>query len=687
MYATKNQIIWETNNVATRILNSNAPDTNYANGANFLTNGVAGTAPTAGDTVLLNTSPPNGPIVATNLAVNGETIQLSNNGKFYAAGNTSFGSAVVNGATVTTSLTDLNTGNGGVDIQVAMTAAGSTAAGVFTNNGLFVNPDSIFIGSQSSQTNTPMFINNGTINYTTNLGGNSVTAYSINGFNTNNAAEFSNAGAVNVNSPAGANEGPTATTLVTQVAITGVVSQTANGAFNVTGSAPNQTGTFSNTAPTNSVLEFEQAVTGIGTFNLNDGEVQFDAASSGTVNFLDASSILDIANVTNTANTLTINGFRAGDAIGLGTTQITRAAYDTTTGRIDLFNGTAMVSSLGIFGTGTQNLATATFSIVPASAVAADASGSGLPTVNSTRNQVYIETNAAAPCYCPGTLIRTDRGEVAVEDLAIGDRVITLSGAAERIKWVGRRAFAGRFIEGRRDVLPVCIRTGALGEGLPRRDLWISPLHAMYLDGALVPAAELVNGVSITQESAVDRVEYIHIELDRHQVIWAEGAASESFVDDFSRAMFHNAHEFEGLYPDQAAVAAVYCAPRVGAGEELAAIKRDIDLRAGLTVPGVGETLHGRVDGLDGMVLAGWAQNPDKPEAPVCLDVFVDGKPVARTVANLFRPDLLAAGLGSGCHSFRVRLPKAAKLGLMEVRRTSDGERVGLVDQRRRAAA
>ncbi|HEY0908744.1 MAG TPA: Hint domain-containing protein, partial [Bradyrhizobium sp.] len=84
-------------------------------------------------------------------------------------------------------------------------------------------------------------------------------------------------------------------------------------------------------------------------------------------------------------------------------------------------------------------------------------------------------------CYCPGTLIRMKRGEKKVEKLRIGDEVMTMSGALRPIKWIGRRSYGGRFILGRADILPICIKAGALEDCVPRRDLWISPHHAMYL--------------------------------------------------------------------------------------------------------------------------------------------------------------------------------------------------------------
>jgi hypothetical protein len=95
----------------------------------------------------------------------------------------------------------------------------------------------------------------------------------------------------------------------------------------------------------------------------------------------------------------------------------------------------------------------------------------------------------------------------------------------------------------------------------------------MYVDGLLVPANALVNGSSIVQLTAAARVDYVHIELASHDVIFAEGAPSESFVDDDSRGLFHNAHEFAALYPGATGCPAVYCAPRCDHGYEVEVIR------------------------------------------------------------------------------------------------------------------
>ena len=237
-------------------------------------------------------------------------------------------------------------------------------------------------------------------------------------------------------------------------------------------------------------------------------------------------------------------------------------------------------------------------------------------------NDSATDSDTVVPCYCPGTLIRTARGHKRVEKLRIGDKVMTASGALRAIKWIGRRGYAGRFIRGDKNVLPICIRAGALDDKVPKRDLWVSPHHALYLDSVLIEAKDLVNSVSIVQADRVEKVEYFHIELDSHDVIIAEGALAESYIDDHSRALFHNAHEYDALYPAPAPAAARYCAPRLDEGYAVEAVRQRIAARAGLPRNSGGGrmgTLCGHVEQVDAHRIAGWAQCSEHPKAPVCL--------------------------------------------------------------------
>ncbi len=193
----------------------------------------------------------------------------------------------------------------------------------------------------------------------------------------------------------------------------------------------------------------------------------------------------------------------------------------------------------------------------------------------------------AVACYCRDTLILADRGEVPVQDLVIGDRLVTISGAVRPIRWIGRRSYAGRFLVGRRHLLPILFRAGALGGGLPRRDLRVSPMHAMFLSGVLVPARDLIDDHRIVQDAQCRAVEYFHVELDTHDVIFAEGAASETFLDDDSRGLFHNASEFAALYPDAPPPRGSF-AVRVTDGYELDAITRGLADGSKMTAGAVG---------------------------------------------------------------------------------------------------
>ena len=193
----------------------------------------------------------------------------------------------------------------------------------------------------------------------------------------------------------------------------------------------------------------------------------------------------------------------------------------------------------------------------------------------NTQSMAVTATFSTTACYVRGTHIATAVGDVSVETLAIGDVLLTASGELRPIKWIGLRAYVGRFLAANPQMQPIRFRKGCLGEGIPHRDLLVSPKHAMFLDGLLVPAGCLVNGTTITQERLLNRIDYFHVELDSHDVILAEGTPSESFLDDNSRGSFHNAAEYLAMYPNSTAQLS-FCAPRVEHGLELEIIRKKL---------------------------------------------------------------------------------------------------------------
>jgi hypothetical protein len=288
----------------------------------------------------------------------------------------------------------------------------------------------------------------------------------------------------------------------------------------------------------------------------------------------------------------------------------------------------------------------------------------------------FVEESDYTPCYCRGTRIRTPRGEVAVEALKIGDRVTTAGGKVLPIKWIGRRSYRDWLAAGNSDVQPILFKAGSIADHVPVRDLYVSPEHAMFLDGVLIPAHLLVNGISILKMSGMEEVEYFHFEFDRHVVIFADGAAAESFVDDDSRMLFHNADEYRRLYPDEPRGRYTeFCAPRVEAGYELDTLQRSVAARAvrllpdGTAAPATAQ--RGHLDRATRTVVEGWAF-AEANEGPVRLAIVVNGAVIGQTVANRYRADL---GFGDGHCSFRFALPQSLSPDVghrIEVRRESD---------------
>ncbi|MDP4033409.1 MAG: Hint domain-containing protein, partial [Pseudorhodobacter sp.] len=166
-------------------------------------------------------------------------------------------------------------------------------------------------------------------------------------------------------------------------------------------------------------------------------------------------------------------------------------------------------------------------------------------------------------CFTPGTLIATPKGEIAVEQLRVGDKVITRDNGIQEIRWMGAKEMGWHDFAGNPHLRPVMVKAGSLGNGLPERDMMLSPNHrllvandrtALYFDEheVLVAAKHLIGGQGIHQVESVGTT-YIHFMFDQHEVVLSNGAWTESFQPgDFSLKGLGNAqrNELIELFPE-----------------------------------------------------------------------------------------------------------------------------------------
>ncbi len=250
---------------------------------------------------------------------------------------------------------------------------------------------------------------------------------------------------------------------------------------------------------------------------------------------------------------------------------------------------------------------------------------------------VAFAPQAAAVCFAQGTRVRTTRGDVAVEALAVGDLVVTSAGAYRPIRWLGHRTIECARHLRPDDVMPVAIAAHAFGEGRPARDLVVSPGHsiAVDLDGeVLIPAAALINGTTIVQEQ-VDSVTYWHVELESHDVILAEGLPAESYLDMGNRDFFvgGDATALHGLPDATIATHADFCRPFHAGGPVVALVRERLLTRA---------------------AVVGWSLIED-PLAD--LHLMVDGQRLQPQMRGSIASFLLPAGASSAWLVSETRKP------------------------------
>ncbi|MEM9222099.1 MAG: Hint domain-containing protein [Pseudomonadota bacterium] len=158
--------------------------------------------------------------------------------------------------------------------------------------------------------------------------------------------------------------------------------------------------------------------------------------------------------------------------------------------------------------------------------------------------------SSVAYCFVGDTLIRTPSGERRVDELQIGDPVSVLGGGDAPVRWIGRQTVDLRLGPTER-LLPVKVRAGALGEGVPNRDLVITRDHALLVCGVLANAGALVNGSSIVPlgRDADPVMTYYHIDTAQHHLVFANGTPAETLIDDVTaRESFDNFSEYIELF-------------------------------------------------------------------------------------------------------------------------------------------
>ncbi len=422
-----------------------------------------------------------------------------------------------------------------------LTQSGGTITNTGTatfSGGTITNSGSAVFKASAVHLNTAMTINGGTILSTTTAGISvaSGTVITMGG----GTLDATNAGGV----PTGtiANAGTLTGTGVLMGNINGTGSIVATGGtLDIANNVAASTNTLS--VATASVLKLDGNVGA----NVNLGA----ATTSGVLEFGNATALMNftgtIANLDIGASAASVSGFEFLNLQGVTVRQAKIGGVATHT-----FNGSANTVSLYSDAAGTALIGTINLAAAPTNGTfldwGADSSVDGNAFGGGT--DVFL---SSVVCYADGTAIETPDGAVPVESLAAGDMVVTLQdGKAEPmpVKWMGVRTIDIANHPQPQTVAPVRIRAGAFGDDLPRRDLLVSPAHAIYIDGKLVPANLLINHMTIVQDLHARSVTYRHVELDRHALILAEGLTSESYLDTGNRAYFTNAGLATILHPE-----------------------------------------------------------------------------------------------------------------------------------------
>ena len=343
-------------------------------------------------------------------------------------------------------------------------------------------------------------------------------------------------------------------------------------------------------------LSVDGVVTGYGVWGGNFAGTGSVIANGGKLELVNSvAPTTTITNtITNTITTTTTNIFEVAGGAGSILQLDSAVATGVNIGFASTGGGVLEIQNVGAFqgtivglGESTGNTPTGTNYIdVNAAVTSASISGNSIVLTGATGPLGTLALGAAPPvgaqvawatdatlggtdiflsstvCYAAGTHLLTDQGEVAVEAIAEGMRLMTLQGEARvplPVTWVGRMRVDLARHPRPEAAAPIRIRRHAIAQNVPQRDLLVSPDHCLFLDGRLFVARSLVNGMSIVQDFSPPAITYYHIETERHAVALAENLPAETYLDTGNRAYFDNSGVALLLHPEFTVNAGLRC--------------------------------------------------------------------------------------------------------------------------------
>lgn len=318
-----------------------------------------------------------------------------------------------------------------------------------------------------------------------------------------------------------------------------------------------------------------------GTWRLTNGatvELNTAVASGQVFDFIDGNNdVVKLDQLGSFQGVLMEMG--GGNIIDLGMINVGTVVYDGTNLTLKDGGGATLgvLNAPNIFSSDGTPISSGTF------VVGTDGSADGLTFTTGAGGDLFMApAPASVACFAEGTRIGTEHGTVPVEALREGDLVRTArDGTLLPVTWIGHRTVDCAAHPRPRQVWPVRIAAHAFGRGLPARDVFLSPDHAVYVDGVLIPVKHLVNDSTVTQQQRAT-VTYYHVELTRHDVVLAEGLPAESYLPGADRSAFVNGGGVVSLHPDMSSLVweAEGCAPLVVTGPELQAVQERLAANA-----------------------------------------------------------------------------------------------------------